>query len=345
MLVISCSFALLSVLLSGCIIDAKPHSSPLERRMTKNRRRNVLGSSPSPPPINHGLVGRDDSDVDVVWVDVTSFTTVTAQATATAAETTAESTKDEDAPEIVGAVLAGEGGSSGDDEPEVVYVDVTSYITKTAYAAEQTQQQQQQPATSTAEATRTYKKPVTVAAVAISTGPGGTTTLEVTSTQAATSLASATGKPKNDDESHQRWVDLHNVARQKYQVPPVVHAPELLQIAKEHAEACNKEHTKAAENLQWGSGMGTPDSAVNGWMSEDVLYDWNNPHYTDEAGHFTQAVWKNTSRIACWIAECSRGTVVGWEYEQSFQTACEYDPSGNYVGEENFRENVLPPAY
>ncbi|WVW79064.1 hypothetical protein I302_101027 [Kwoniella bestiolae CBS 10118] len=368
MLVISTSFAVLSFLLlgdlGGILANAKPPHSPLERRMNKHRRRADLEVSPSPPPVP--LVPREESDDNVVWVDVTSTTTVTPSASK--AKETSSSGKDdsENPPAVVGAILAGQ---DGDSSPNVVYVDVTSTIIKTVQqgAPQPTHQQQTQqnkaPPTTTITATRS-KAPVTVANVAISTGKGVTTTIQDTTTGTGVAMSTASAGPINNDDPavQARWVALHNKARARYGAPPLQWKPELMGLAKEMANNCNKTHMVAAENLQWGSGTGTPEGALQGWVdkeesnmteklnfhrnpkSKSDQYDWNHPEYQDGYGHFTQVVWKDTQYVACFIATCKRNTVVGPQYDQSFQTACEYEPAGNYIGEENFRANVLPPG-
>ncbi|OXG48683.1 hypothetical protein J010_03922 [Cryptococcus neoformans] len=148
-----------------------------------------------------------------------------------------------------------------------------------------------------------------------------------------------------DEDNVQAWIKAHNNARIMYGAGQVTWDDGLAEMAEVHASLCNKEHTKAAENLRWGSGFGTPQDDVNEWMSEAALYDWDNPGYSgknhhpmgkgcvesygkilDAIGHFTQVVWKNTTRIGCYIARCPKGSVVSSKYDQSYQTACEYDP-------------------
>ncbi|WWC64188.1 uncharacterized protein I303_106796 [Kwoniella dejecticola CBS 10117] len=338
MLAISSSFALFSLILVGEVVSAKPHHSPLERRKDHHRRHKSADPAASPSPPSAPLAARDDSNV--VYVDVWSTTTVTASPSLSSGG------DDSDPPPVVGAVLAEQDGGP----PNVVTVDVTSTVIKTVHqggAGGQQQQQQQTKQVKPPPATTVTGTKVipTAGFVAISTGKGTTVTIQDTATPTGIAQPSATGgEPDNSDAANQQWVALHNDRRRRFgNVPALQWRDDLVAVAKEKAGLCNKAHTKAAENLQWGSGMGTPDSAVVAWVDDEIkYYNFNNPTYSDESGHFTQAVWKNTSYVGCWISKCSPNTVVGPEYEQSFQTACEYDPAGNYVGEENFRENVFP---
>ncbi|XP_077866205.1 uncharacterized protein LOC144353785 [Saccoglossus kowalevskii] len=73
------------------------------------------------------------------------------------------------------------------------------------------------------------------------------------------------------------------------------------------------------------------------WYDEIQFYDWNNPHFASETGHFTQEVWKGSRRVGCGFAEAKDPS---GNYMQYF-LACEYDPKGNHF--DYFPENVVPP--
>lgn len=72
--------------------------------------------------------------------------------------------------------------------------------------------------------------------------------------------------------------------------------------------------------------------AVDGWYNEIKDYDYSHPNFTEAAGHFTQVVWKDSKQVGCAIRYCNSywGNLI----------VCEYDPSGNYLGE--FEDNVMP---
>ncbi|WVQ81542.1 hypothetical protein IAT38_003666 [Cryptococcus sp. DSM 104549] len=241
--------------------------------------------------------------------------------------------------EAVGDLAGGKDTAATDaDSPNgdasVVVITKTVHVTVHATAASSTAAQ---PATTT-------KASEDIVAVGLEVDSSGhTSTLDVAPTVSKTSSSAqstATMADSSDGTNPQDWVDLHNAARAKYGAEPVVWDEELAQVAKEHAEACNAAHTKAAENLQWGGGFGTPKGAVDAWMSEDTLYNWANPVYSDATGHFTQIVWKDTKKIGCYIAKCPVNTVQPASIAESFQTACEYDPAGNFVNEGAFAANV-----
>ena len=49
-------------------------------------------------------------------------------------------------------------------------------------------------------------------------------------------------------------------------------------------------------------------TASHGWHEEETKYPYDNPHFEAAWGHFTQMVWRNSTRIGCAVGECD-GTV------------------------------------
>ena len=52
-------------------------------------------------------------------------------------------------------------------------------------------------------------------------------------------------------------------------------------------------------------------------------------------GHFTQVVWNNSVEIGCGVAKGTDNFVYG---------VCNYSPPGNFIGAQNYQNNVLPLA-
>ena len=46
-------------------------------------------------------------------------------------------------------------------------------------------------------------------------------------------------------------------------------------------------------------------TVVHGWHEEELKYPYDNPHYNHAWGHFTQLVWRDSSRIGCALGHCS----------------------------------------
>jgi hypothetical protein len=91
------------------------------------------------------------------------------------------------------------------------------------------------------------------------------------------------------------------------------------------------DHTQSGsgENLFSLSG-GNPSfrQAIDSWYNEVSSYDFNNPGFSTETGHFTQVVWKGTSNVACQKNHIPSG---------SYIIICQYDPAGHNGA---FDENV-----
>jgi hypothetical protein len=98
-------------------------------------------------------------------------------------------------------------------------------------------------------------------------------------------------------------------------------------------DSCNFAHSGGpyGENLA----LGYPDvvTSIDAWGDERRNYNFKDPGFSEETGHFTQLVWKNTTTVGCGRVECGQGK--GW------YLVCEYWPRGNVIGE--FGEMVGRP--
>lgn len=92
------------------------------------------------------------------------------------------------------------------------------------------------------------------------------------------------------------------------------------------------------ENIFWASALIWPDGrketrkvqpaeVVNSWGSEKADYDYasNTCATGTSCGHYTQIIWRYTSRVGCGMAIC------GDSHEQVW--VCRYSPAGNISGE------------
>ena len=131
--------------------------------------------------------------------------------------------------------------------------------------------------------------------------------------------------------STNQWLTSINAYRLLHNAPPVQWSATLAQLEQSHTDACVFAHSidQYGENL--GLGYASVIDAVNAWYSEVSNYDYNNPGFSMNTGHFTQLVWINTKYIGCSQTVCPqlRGTFYG----------CKFDPPGNYNGQ--YQTNVL----
>lgn len=94
------------------------------------------------------------------------------------------------------------------------------------------------------------------------------------------------------------------------------------------ASGCRMKHRPPdayGENLFQGTaGHYTAVDAAKGWASEKTLYSGSaiTQNNYGPIGHYTQMVWRDSSRVECGEAICN-GTLL---------VACNYDPLGNQVG-------------
>ncbi|KAF2670945.1 PR-1-like protein [Microthyrium microscopicum] len=136
----------------------------------------------------------------------------------------------------------------------------------------------------------------------------------------------------NQTALHTFYVNKHNDYRARHGVPPLEFDVNLVNYAYEHASRCRFEHSNGPFGENLALGYSSLDSAINDWYREIRNYNYGNPGFAMNTGHFTQVIWRNSRRIGCAVVNCGQGPLL----------TCEYDPPGNYLG--MFRDNV-PPAF
>jgi len=140
----------------------------------------------------------------------------------------------------------------------------------------------------------------------------------------------------------QQWLQAHNTYRALHGVPPVTWSAAVAASAQAWADTCPSGHTPPprvyGENMAFASPASYNPGAstiVQWWYSEEPEYDYSNPGFSSDTGHFTQVVWKGTTEIGCGFKSgctTSLGANV-W--------VCQYNPPGNHIG--YFAGNVFPP--
>ncbi len=145
----------------------------------------------------------------------------------------------------------------------------------------------------------------------------------------------------------QDMLDAHNQYRAIHGAPEMVLDSAVTASAQRWAEHLADsqifEHSRGSgngENLaaMWG-GRHTGVSATKAWYDEIKDYDFDTPAgFSSETGHFTQVVWKASTRLGVGVA-CNIGGK-GGQY-----VVAQYNPAGNTTGDNNehFRENVQRP--
>ncbi len=150
----------------------------------------------------------------------------------------------------------------------------------------------------------------------------------------------------------QAVVEEHNRLRAEAGVTePLVYSPKLAKSAQRWADhlknkhACQMQHSDTkghyGENLYWASPLIWSDGrrelrkvpsteVISSWGKEMADYDHasNTCAPGAECGHYTQIVWRETTKVGCGMAICSDSSEQVW--------VCHYTPAGNIVGEKPY---------
>ncbi|KAH8896018.1 extracellular scp domain-containing protein [Thozetella sp. PMI_491] len=122
-----------------------------------------------------------------------------------------------------------------------------------------------------------------------------------------------------------------NFYRSEHNASAVVYNDTLSDFATDYLDGnnCDFEHSGGpyGENLALGCSDAT--GCVEMWGNERQSYDYDHPDFSEETGHFTQLVWKNTTAVGCGKRLCG---------DHGWYLVCEYWPRGNVIGE--FGEEV-----
>lgn len=128
-----------------------------------------------------------------------------------------------------------------------------------------------------------------------------------------------------------------NKYRAMHGAAPVTWNTDLANFAAQNAAQFNWAHSGGpyGENIATGSYL-DPDYYVFLWYDEVKKYNFANPGFSDETGHFTQLVWASTTQIGCAMHEGTNSA--GFPYSLT----CEYNPPGNVNNAGYFSSNVKP---
>ncbi|CAL5078156.1 unnamed protein product [Urochloa decumbens] len=134
--------------------------------------------------------------------------------------------------------------------------------------------------------------------------------------------------------SPQDFVNPHNAARADVGVGPVSWDDNVAAFARSYAAQrqgeCALQHSSGpyGENIFWGSAGASwsASDAVGSWVAEKQWYDHgsNSCAAGKTCGHYTQAVWRDSTAIGCARVVCNNGGV--------FITS-NYNPPGNFIGQ------------
>jgi uncharacterized protein YkwD len=152
-----------------------------------------------------------------------------------------------------------------------------------------------------------------------------------------------------DDAFQQDCLATHNTYRARHSAPPLKIDPKIVDYAKSRANRISQyeglsggyQPLDHGENRHWSattvSGrMATCKDVVTAWYNEGRDYDYAHPGSSSGTGHFTQIVWKETTRIGC-----ARAAGQGSQWYETY-VVCDYLSPGNV--KDRYEQNVFPPT-
>ena len=156
------------------------------------------------------------------------------------------------------------------------------------------------------------------------------------------------GKNESKNISIDKFIEdalkRHNELRINHGVNPLKISEDLNKIAQKFAEfLAEKNKIIQSGNIYKGEDLGENIFCCSGneiqgdlmtmsWYDEIKEYDFNNPGFKSEAGHFTQIIWKDTKEVGFGFAKSNNGVYYG---------VGNYFPAGNIDTKEEFINNVL----
>ena len=137
-------------------------------------------------------------------------------------------------------------------------------------------------------------------------------------------------------------IKFHNEIREKHKSPPLKENEKLNDLASIYAESLvnNQEKINYELNMYNDEIVGEniivaeskrPEDAFKKILDEEKNYDFNKNKFSKATGHFTQAIWKDTTDIGCgfWVDKGNK----------KYYIVLLYYPAGNIFGK--FSENVI----
>jgi len=90
------------------------------------------------------------------------------------------------------------------------------------------------------------------------------------------------------------------------------------------------------ENIYASAGSNTtPADVVDSWVSEAKDYDYAANSCAGTCGHYTQVVWRKSTKLGCAVANCSKNSPFSGFTQWQFWV-CNYDPPGNFNGQKPY---------
>ncbi|KAI1313937.1 PR-1-like protein [Xylaria venustula] len=161
-----------------------------------------------------------------------------------------------------------------------------------------------------------------------------------TSTITASPTPSASPDYTDDETFTSAILNSTDVYRKEHNASSISWNDTLASFAKDYlssdavGDSCKFAHSGGPYGENLAIGYGNATAAVEAWGDEGEKYNYGKPGFSEDTGHFTQLVWKNTTDVGCGRRLC--GDNKGW------YVVCEYWPRGNVIGA--FKDEVDKPV-
>ncbi|KAK6359457.1 hypothetical protein TWF696_000613 [Orbilia brochopaga] len=145
----------------------------------------------------------------------------------------------------------------------------------------------------------------------------------------------------SDEVFQDTVLNITNTYRDWYNATALEWNDTLAEAAERAVDDCIFQHSGQEYGENLAAGYPNVTAAITGWKDEVDDYDYGDPDFSTETGHFTQLVWQNATQVGCARKECGgKDEAPGWFI------ACEYSPHGNVLGEfgDNVDEQVRGPG-
>lgn len=153
---------------------------------------------------------------------------------------------------------------------------------------------------------------------------------------AASLLVTACSSIAMPTQSQPHALALHNTLRSKHHAPAMQWDENLARYAARHAAQCEFRHSDGRYGENIAAGFSTTAEAIQAWYNEKNVYSYEHPGFSKKTGHFTQMVWKSSTKLGCAKAVCNGANGTPGEF-----LVCEYSPAGNIVNAGYFARNVV----
>jgi pathogenesis-related protein 1 len=177
------------------------------------------------------------------------------------------------------------------------------------------------------------------------------------SNEITVSVASPTPTPTPTPFTLAAWLDPHNSVRAgtftgvtltpapSPTLPALTWSTAAEAVAQGWANGCVYEHNagRSGDGIQRGENIAaltgqpnaTPATVVGLWAGEwlDYSYASNTCGAGKVCGHYTQLVWRNTTKVGCARTRCAVNSPFGSQFPTWDFFVCDYEPPGNVVGQ------------